>query len=49
MNLKPLFKTDNLKLFSVVTITEMVLPYVENGIAAGFPLPANDFWMQLLI
>lgn len=29
--------------FSAGTKTELSLPYVDNGISAGFPLPALDF------
>jgi DNA polymerase V len=43
MKVKPLFKTTHLNFFSVSTDTELELPFVDNGISAGFPSPATDF------
>lgn len=43
MKVKPLFKTPNFHFFSVSTDTELELPFVENGVSAGFPSPASDF------
>jgi len=38
-----LHKTHTLEIFSAETSTELDLPFVENGISAGFPSPADDF------
>lgn len=34
---------ENIQLFKSNTDTEIQLPFVENGISAGFPSPADDF------
>ena len=41
--LKKLYHSVNLDIFSAITSTEINLPYVEEGISAGFPSPADDF------
>jgi DNA polymerase V len=43
MKVKPLFKTPHLHFFSVSTDTALELPFVDQGISAGFPSPATDF------
>jgi DNA polymerase V len=43
MKVKPLFKSSAIELFSLSNETELPLPFVENGISAGFPSPATDF------
>ncbi len=43
MKLINLHKTHTLEIFSAETSTELDLPFVENGISAGFPSPADDF------
>jgi DNA polymerase V len=43
MKVKPLFKTPSMHFFALSTDTELELPFVENGISAGFPSPATDF------
>jgi DNA polymerase V len=36
-------KSKNIDFYSVLTETSLELPYVKNGISAGFPSPADDF------
>ncbi len=43
MKLINLHKTKTLEIFSTETSTELDLPFVESGISAGFPSPADDF------
>lgn len=43
MKLINLHKTHTLEIFSAETSTELNLPFVESGISAGFPSPADDF------
>ncbi|RUA12365.1 MAG: LexA family transcriptional regulator [Flavobacteriia bacterium] len=43
MKLINLHKTKTLEIFSAETSTELDLPFVESGISAGFPSPADDF------
>lgn len=43
MKVKALFKSTTLQFYSISTDTELQLPFVENGIKAGFPSPATDF------
>ena len=35
--------SNTLDIYSALTLTELELPYVSNGISAGFPSPAMDF------
>ena len=41
--LRKLHQTKTLEIYSAFTETELILPYVEQGISAGFPSPAEDF------
>lgn len=43
MTLLKLHSGDIIDIFSVNTETELELPFVEDGISAGFPSPALDF------
>ncbi len=43
MKLHQLYKTKTLDFFSASTETALPLPFIEEGIKAGFPSPANDF------
>lgn len=43
MKLKRLHKTKNFEFFTASGKTEMEIPFVEQGIKAGFPSPAEDF------
>jgi len=43
MKLSSIHKTKTLEFFSSVSETELELPFVKNGISAGFPSPADDF------
>lgn len=43
MKLKAITKTGNLDFYSVSTETALELPYMEGGVKAGFPSPADDF------
>ena len=43
MQLQNLHKSTNLDLYSANTDTVLELPYVDDGIKAGFPSPASDF------
>ena len=43
MKLVHLLQTNHIEIYSAETATEMELPFVENGISAGFPSPADDF------
>ncbi|MBW7951036.1 MAG: translesion error-prone DNA polymerase V autoproteolytic subunit [Chitinophagaceae bacterium] len=43
MKVKPLFKTTYFNFFSVSNDTDLELPFVTDGINAGFPSPATDF------
>jgi len=38
-----LHNTDSLDIYSAISETELSLPYIEEGIKAGFPSPALDF------
>lgn len=41
--LRKLHQTDIIEIYSAITTTELDLPFVEQGISAGFPSPADDF------
>jgi len=41
--LRKLHQTDSIEIYSAITTTELDLPFVEQGISAGFPSPADDF------
>ena len=43
MQLQNLHKSSNLDLFSANIDTVLELPFVDDGIKAGFPSPASDF------
>lgn len=43
MNSSVMHKSKNIDFYSVLTETSLELPYVKNGISAGFPSPADDF------
>ena len=43
MKIAPIHKSVTLDIYSAETAIELELPYVENGISAGFPSPAEDF------
>ena len=43
MKLKAITKTGNLDFYSASTETALELPYMEGGVKAGFPSPAEDF------
>jgi DNA polymerase V len=43
MKLQRLHKTKTLEFFSAATETRMALPFIESGVKAGFPSPAEDF------
>ncbi len=43
MKLHPIHKTRAIEFFSVSTGTALELPFIDEGIKAGFPSPANDF------
>ena len=43
MELQKLRSTSTLDFFSANTATVLHLPYVDSGISAGFPSPADDF------
>lgn len=43
MKLKKIHNSKNIDFYSVSIDTEMFLPYVKDGISAGFPSPADDF------
>ena len=43
MKLLKLHQTSALEIYSADTSTNVALPFVENGISAGFPSPADDF------
>lgn len=43
MQLKAIKETKNLTFYTPDTLHEMELPFVEGGITAGFPSPADDF------
>ncbi len=38
-----LHKTKTIEFYSAETTSKLDLPFVENGISAGFPSPADDF------
>lgn len=38
-----LFTSKNIDFFSAIAEIDLQLPYVEKGISAGFPSPADDF------
>jgi len=41
--LRKLHQTATLEIYSALTDFELLLPFVEQGISAGFPSPADDF------
>ena len=41
--LRKLHQTDTIEIYSAIITTELDLPFVEQGISAGFPSPADDF------
>ncbi len=41
--IKKLYTTKNLEFYSISTETKLELPFVDSGISAGFPSPADDF------
>jgi len=41
--LRKLHHTKTIEIYSAQTDTHLMLPYVEQGISAGFPSPAEDF------
>lgn len=43
MRIINLHKTKTIEFYSVETTSKLDLPFVENGISAGFPSPADDF------
>ena len=43
MKIPPIFTSKTIDFFSSLTEMELSLPYVEKGISAGFPSPADDF------
>ena len=43
MPLLSLHKTPSLELYSAETAIELELPFIDQGISAGFPSPADDF------
>ena len=43
MKTPPIFTSKTIDFFSSLTEMELSLPYVEKGISAGFPSPADDF------
>lgn len=43
MQLTPIHTTKNIDFYAVLAETELPLPYVQSGISAGFPSPADDF------
>lgn len=43
MKLKPLHTTTTLEFYTPDISTELKLPYVDAGLRAGFPSPADDF------
>ncbi len=43
MKLLKLHHTNTLEIYSADTKSTVSLPFVENGISAGFPSPADDF------
>ncbi|MFL0354786.1 LexA family protein [Xanthomarina sp. GH4-25] len=43
MQVRNLYNTPNITFFQADVSSELELPYVVNGISAGFPSPADDF------
>lgn len=43
MKLRNLYITKNIEFYSPNFATKLKLPFVSNGISAGFPSPADDF------
>jgi len=43
MKLSKLHSTSSIDFYTALTETELSLPFVKNGISAGFPSPADDF------
>ena len=41
--LRKLHQTATLEIYSAITDSELLLPFAEQGISAGFPSPADDF------
>ncbi len=41
--IKKLYTTKNLEFYSISMETKLELPFVDSGISAGFPSPADDF------
>jgi DNA polymerase V len=43
MKLLPTYHNKHLAIYPAETSTKVKLPFIENGISAGFPSPADDF------
>ena len=43
MKIVSLYRNNKLSIFGIDTSTNLALPFVETGISAGFPSPADDF------
>ncbi|WP_274476594.1 LexA family protein [Mangrovimonas aestuarii] len=43
MHLRRLYNTNSITFYKADVSTELELPFVANGISAGFPSPADDF------
>lgn len=43
MPLVPIYNTPTFEIYSSETAIELELPFIEQGISAGFPSPADDF------
>lgn len=43
MQLRKLYKTETITFYKADITSKLELPYVVNGISAGFPSPADDF------
>lgn len=46
MKNKKIYKSKKLEIFSVDTSVKMELPFIDTGVSAGFPSPAEDYIEQ---
>lgn len=46
MKNKKIYKSEKLEIFSVDTSVKMELPFIDTGVSAGFPSPAEDYIEQ---
>lgn len=46
MKAKRIYKSEKIEIFSADTTVKLELPFIETGVSAGFPSPAEDYLEQ---